>query len=133
MNNLIYTLPILLFTTICWAQSHFIGTPSLRISVSGIEHTIDKLDKLNAEKYLCVIEEIDGKLYWKSRDNKHLIKTESGAFSTYTALDGSGYVRIIRSKHKTAASLISETEKNFDYVESLHLGLGNVSYYGKSN
>lgn len=64
------------------------------------------------------------------RGNKQLVKIENGAFKTLIAPDGSCYVRIINPMMKDAASLMSNTEKTYDYIEHLVLGLRSVTYYG---
>lgn len=61
-----------------------------------------------------------------------MLRKESGAFITFVAVDGSGYVRIISPEMKDAASLMAETELKFDYAEHLLIGLRSVTYYGVS-
>ncbi len=80
----------------------------------------------------CVISRIGNNYYWASRENTPLGSVESGAFVTFVAVNGSGYVRIIKPEMKKAASLMSETEDLYDYVEHLLIGLRSVTYYGKS-
>jgi hypothetical protein len=46
-----------------------------------------------------------------------MVRVEAGAFITFIAANGAGYVRIVKPSMKTDASLMSETEKRFDYVE----------------
>jgi hypothetical protein len=62
-----------------------------------------------------------------------LTRIDSGAFTTYVANNGAGYVRIIKPEAKAAASLMSESEKQFDYVEQVPIGLRSVTYYGLRN
>lgn len=78
----------------------------------------------------CVISEIGGRYYWASRENKEMTRQEGGAFITFLAVDGGGYVRIIAPGMKQAVSLTGETEAKFDYVEHLLIGLKSVTYYG---
>jgi len=59
-----------------------------------------------------------------------MARIESGAFITFLALTGAGYVRIIAPAHKAAASLMGDTERQFDYVEHALIGLKSVTYYG---
>ena len=68
--------------------------------------------------------------YWASRENTELVRIDSGAFTTYVALTGAGYVRVIRTEQKQAASRANPTEASFDYVEHLVIGLRSVTYYG---
>jgi hypothetical protein len=49
----------------------------------------------------------------------------------FLAVDGSGYVRLIKPSLKDAASAMSATEKTYDYMEHLLLGLRTITYYGK--
>lgn len=52
------------------------------------------------------------------------------AFITFVALNGSGYVRVVKRDTKAAASLMSPTEERFDYVEHVMIGLRSITYYG---
>jgi hypothetical protein len=60
------------------------------------------------------------------------MRIDSGTFATFIALDGSGYIRIVISNLKVAASLMSDTETKYDYVEHMLIGLRSVTYYGIS-
>jgi hypothetical protein len=59
-----------------------------------------------------------------------MVRIESGAFVTYVAVNGSGYVRQIVPGMKAAAALAGDTESKFDYVEHILIGLKSVTYYG---
>jgi hypothetical protein len=134
MHKFISVFVFCLFTNFCNAQSFlFIGIPSIKVTEGGIERNAEKIEQSKASSVACVVKEIDGKFFWETRGNKPLLKTESNAFITFLAVDGSGYVRLIKPSLKEAASAISNTEKNFDYVEHLTLGLRSVTYYGKAN
>jgi hypothetical protein len=111
----------------------FIGTPNVKIIENGVERSLEKVEKSKELSLACVVREIDGRFYWESRGNRQLLKTDSGAFVTYAAVDGSGYIRAIKPSMKDAASIMSVAEKNFDYIEHLLLGLRTVTYYGKLN
>ena len=110
----------------------FSGTPEIKISESGIDRIINKIDIEKSNMLRCVISEIDDKYYWASRENKELVKINSGAFITFAALDGSGTIRIINPKLKDAASMMSQTEKKYDYVETMFIGLCILTYYGQN-
>ena len=122
------------FSNLCNAQSFsFTGLPSVKISEGGVERIAERIEPSKAQNISCVIKEADGKFFWASRENKQLVKIDSrGAFLVFLAVDGSGYIRIIKPELKDAASLMSATEKSFDYIEHLLLGLRSVTYYGKS-
>lgn len=55
----------------------------------------------------------------------------AGAFITFLAVNGSGYVRVVKPELKEVASLMSKTEESFDYVEHLTIGLRSVNYWGE--
>ena len=108
----------------------FTGLPAQKVSESGLDRRVDSVVRDAAVNLRCVVSEIGGKFYWASRDNKELVRLRSGAFTTFVAVDGSGYVRIIDPAQKAAVSLMSATEAKFDYVEHLLLGLRSVTYFG---
>lgn len=112
----------------------FVGVPAMKISEGGVERNVEKLEQSKSIELICVIKEIDGKFIWASRENKPLVKIDTGgAFLIFLAVDGSGYIRVIKPNFKSAASLMSPTEKSFDYIEHLLLGLRTITYYGKAN
>lgn len=112
------------------SRTVFAGVPSVKVSESGTERLPETIRRDNAVNLRCVVSEIDGKYYWATRGNKEMVRHASGAFVTYVAIDGSGYVRIVDPSAKGAASLMSPTEAKFDYVEHLLVGLRSVTYYG---
>jgi hypothetical protein len=59
-----------------------------------------------------------------------MVRIDNGAFSTFVALNGSGYVRVVRPTMKPTAGMMSPTEERFDYVEHLVIGLRSLTYYG---
>lgn len=116
------------------AQSRtvFSGVPVLKVSEGGVERLPEPLPGDKAVNLGCVISEIGGKYYWATRENKEMVRRTSGAFITYIAVDGSGYVRVVDPSAKGAASMISPTEAKFDYVEHLLVGLRSVTYFGNA-
>jgi hypothetical protein len=134
MRKLIFVFILFFFTNFCNAQTFlFTGIPSVKVTEGGIERNTEKIEQPKALTVACVIKEIDGKFFWVSRENKQLVKIDTrGAFLIFLAVDGSGYIRIIKPELKDAAALMSATEKTFDYIEHLLLGLRAITYYGKS-
>jgi hypothetical protein len=131
MKQLISAFFWFFLTVAAQAQSTiFTGLPTLKITEGGVERSADKLDRATASSLFCVINEKDGKFYWETRGNKPLLKIDSNEFVIYVAVDGSGYVRILKPKFKQAAASISATEKNYDYVEHILIGLRTITYYG---
>lgn len=116
------------------AQSRtvFSGVRVIKVNEGGIDRLSENLSREKAVNLGCVISEIGGKYYWATRENKEMVRRVSGAFITFLAVDGSGYVRLVDPGAKTAASLISPTEVKFDYVEHLLIGLQSITYYGNA-
>jgi hypothetical protein len=108
----------------------FAGIPSIKISEGGTDRVVEKLERAVAVNVAVVISEINGRYYWASRENKELSASEGAAFTTFTAVDGSGYIRVLDPQMKPAAALAYESAKAFDYVEHLLIGLNSVTYYG---
>ena len=108
----------------------FVGSPVRKVSEAGLSRIPEKLSPEKASASLCVISKVGAEYYWTSRNNLRLYRVESGAFITYLA-PGTGYVRIIMPDMKVSASLMSETEASFDYIEHMTLGLRTVTYWGK--
>lgn len=130
---ILFTFTVVLFN-FNWTRSTtvFRGRPIIKISEGGVERVPEQIAREKAVNLECVISEIEGRYYWASRENIELRLTESGAFITFVATNGSGYVRIILPELKAAASLMSPTEEKFDYVEHILLGLRSVTYYGNA-
>ncbi|MBF0121687.1 MAG: hypothetical protein HQK79_22885 [Desulfobacterales bacterium] len=133
MKKIIFLLVLSFSTNSAFAQETivFTGIPEIKISEGGIERTPENLSSDRALGYKCTITKIDGKYFWTTRENIELINISSGAYITFMALNGSGYVRIINPEMKSAVSIMGGTEKKFDYIEHLLIGLKSVTYYGK--
>ncbi|HVE48345.1 MAG TPA: hypothetical protein VNG69_01865 [Casimicrobiaceae bacterium] len=110
----------------------FAGVPSVKVTEGGSERVHEPISREQAAALKCAVSELEGRFFWASRDNREMMRTVSGAFVTYVAVDGSGYVRAIDGPAKNAASRMSSTEAQFDYVEHLAVGLRSVTYYGRA-
>lgn len=133
MKNVVILLTVLLIVTPAYAEETivFTGIPEIKISESGTSRVPENLSKSKSIEYKCTITKIDDKYYWTTRENTLLVPISSGAYLTFWAVNGSGYVRIIDPEMKSVVSMLDETGKEFDYVEHLLLGLTSVTYYGK--
>ena len=71
--------------------------------------------------------------FWESRGNIPLLPHKSGAYITFVAANGSGYVRILNKSMREMWALLLDVEKenNYLYVEHLAHRLGSVTYYGR--
>ena len=108
----------------------FQGTPQFRINELGVERA-EALSRQVAADFAVVISKIGDDYYWASRENLPLVEVDGGgAFVTYVAANGSGYVRVIKPEMKAVASLPGGASARYDYVEHLLLGLTSVTYYG---
>ena len=110
----------------------FSGIPIVKISEEGTSRGVEDLKGAKATEAECVIVKIGDKYLWRTRNNVEMARIQSGAFVTFVATSGAGYVRIIPLDLKEAASLMDETEKKYDYVEHMVIGLKSVTYYGNS-
>lgn len=110
----------------------FSGIPSVKISEGGTSRVVEDLKGAKATEAECMIVKTGDKYLWKTRKNTEMTQIQSGAFVTFVAMSGAGYVRIIPPDLKEAASLMDKTEKKYDYVEHMLIGLKSVAYYGKS-
>jgi len=120
----------------CYAQGNeeivFSGIPTVKISEGGASRVVEDLKDAKASEAECIVTKIDDKYFWKSRNNIELFMVQSGAFVSFVATNGSGYIRVIPSDLKEVASLMDETEKKYNYVEHLLIGLRAVTYYGNA-
>ena len=108
----------------------FKGLPMVKISEGGVSRVPENITRGRAVNFKCIISKIGGAYYWASRENVKLSRIDSGAFSTFVAENGSGYIRIVNPDLKVTASQLGETEAKYDYTEHLLIGLGSVTYYG---
>ena len=114
----------------------FSGIPEIKISEGGLSRIPEKINKEKAMGYKCTISKIGDKYLWTTRENTELIPVENGAYITFLAVNGSGYVRIIKPSKKDVVkqmgAMTGDPEEKFDYVEHLLLGLKSITYYGIS-
>jgi len=132
MKKFVITLFILIIAATVHAQSTvvFKGLPIVKISEGAVSRVPENITRDRAVNLKCIISKISGSYYWASRENVKLLRIDSGAFSTFVAENGSGYIRLVNPDLKVAASLMSETEAKYDYIEHLLIGLRSVTYYG---
>ncbi len=110
----------------------FSGVPLFKISEGGDERVVENLEKDRAVEAKCIITKVGDQYFWASRDNAELFSIPGGAFLTFVATSGAGYVRIVPLGYKADAALMDDAEKKFDYVEHMLIGLRSVTYYGKT-
>jgi len=114
------------------ARTVFKGRPELKIEEVGVDRLVEDVPRREAPNLECVISQIGGRYYWASRENKELLRVESGSFITFIAVGGAGYVRLTKPDMKAMAGLMGLAEERFDYVEHMLIGLSSVTYYGRA-
>ena len=126
---------LVLFACSLKAQSEpatvFAGRPSIKIILNGNSPQIEKLSDVDQANSKCIISRIDGKYYWASRENKELLRHAAGAFVTFHAVDGSGYVRLSNPEDRKLLSGSGYPGSQFDYVEHVLMGLASITYNGQ--
>lgn len=91
----------------------FKGRPVVKISEGGTERTPEALAREQAVNLECVISQIGNNYYWASRENTPLVRIDSGAFTTFIAANGAGYVRVTKPEAKSTAALMGAAEKQY--------------------
>ncbi|MCP4339452.1 MAG: hypothetical protein GY799_11330 [Desulfobulbaceae bacterium] len=135
-KTMLVLLILLIITGFTYAEETivFTGIPKIKISENGVSRIPETLSKDMAIQFKCIIRKSDDKYYWTSRENVELLPITSGAFITYMAINGSGYIRLTKPKMREVVRKMGTTvdvpEENFDYVEHLLLGLKSITYYG---
>lgn len=117
------------------AQDHrvvFEGRPLHKVESSFTETETADLTPEESFEYSVRIVERAGQFYWASRDMRRLTRSESGAYITFHAVNGSGYVRIyIPMMLDLRERLPLETRRReIGYVEHLLAGFTSITYYG---
>ena len=126
---LLLALPVMSHAT----ELEFEGTPEVKVQVmDGVAQTEAVAPQKAPEFRALVVREGD-QFYWASRNNVPLIKRESGAYATYVAANGAGYVRVlIPAMRKLHDSLPPDQRKRgFLYMEHLINQMGSITYFGK--
>ena len=110
----------------------FEGTPLRKVESSFLATNVSNMSADEGIKYQVRIVEHNGKYYWASRERRQLVRTESGAYITFFAVDGSGYVRVGSPMLLELRDQLSEEQrqKEVGYSEHLLLQLSSVTYYG---
>ena len=88
-----------------------------------VQEDSSNLDDKQSKEFVCIISRRDGKYYWTSRNNIEVTRIESGPFITFSAMNGSGYVRYTQAV----------PDSPIDYMEHLIDKLFTITYWGKSS
>jgi hypothetical protein len=111
----------------------FSGTPSRKVEIDEKGEGAYKLTEEEKGKYQVVITKEGEKYFWTSRGGLEMVRTESGSYLTYVAINGSGYVRTLQPWVRDMHAKLSEKEKReagFLYLEHLVHRMGSITYFG---
>jgi hypothetical protein len=111
----------------------FEGYPVKKIEMTEQTTASYDVPKSKASEYRVVIEREGENYYWRSRENLQLVRTQSGVYVTYLAANGSGYIRVLNDAMREMYKLLTDEEKqnNYLYMEHLVHRLGSITYYGR--
>ena len=115
------------------ADIEFEGMPSSKIQMAGGVTQTESLTPAQAREFRVLIVRDGDAFAWASRNNVLLTKRESGAYITYVAANGAGYVRVLNpAMRKFRESLPPEQrQREFVYMEHLVNQMGSITYFGK--
>jgi hypothetical protein len=115
------------------ADLEFEGLPLVKIEVIEGASQTQPIPRQRAREYSVRIERTGSGYVWASRNNVPLVKIESGAYVTYVATNGAGYIRVLDpAMRKAILSLPAEQrEKEFTYMEHMVNRLGSLTYFGR--
>ncbi len=113
------------------ADSFFVGIPLSKITVSeqGIEEA--GISGIDALEYKVVIELIGEDFVWATRNNLRLIPVVSGAYTTFIAENGSGYIRVLDEQMREIGDKLPESQRGYYYMEHLIHQMGSITYLGR--
>ncbi|MDA0687666.1 MAG: hypothetical protein O2948_03390 [Proteobacteria bacterium] len=106
------------------------GTPSKVVEIDQFG------DRATYSEFLSIDLRItrDGDNYfWASRGNIQLAVTHSGIYTTYIAVDGSGYIRTVNdtARERFIEQSPSNVLGRYTYVEHISEDLTSISIYGR--
>ena len=124
IKHIIALVILLLLPVVCVAQQELVvlnGTPNIQnkssLEVSG---NFSLTEFQQAESRLIITKK-GQKYYWTTRQNRELIKHESGIYTIFMESNGAGYVKAMKSADKVL------------YMEHMGLGLETITYWGTAD
>ena len=133
-DHLVLLLAAAVLAPSVWAADvEFEGTPSVKVEVrEGVAQTQTVPQQRASEMGVRVMRSANGYL-WASRNNVPLVKQESGAYVTYVANTGAGYIRVLNPAMRRAVQSMptEQRDKEFLYMEHMVNQLGSITYFGK--
>jgi hypothetical protein len=110
----------------------FEGTPNVKVEVAEGTSETTRLRPERAKELTVRITKTATGYAWSSRNNVPMTRTESGAYVTYMATTGAGYVRVLSPAMRKALEALpkEKRDKEFTYMEHMTHQLGSVTYFG---
>lgn len=133
MKYLLFVAFVFCFEIVAAQEVVFEGFPSKRAQNNSDGRMGSTLYFEETREFAVKITKVGEQYFWASRENIPLIRTESGIYITYTATNGSGYIRTL---NPTAREVFLNAPPNnqigqITYIEHLLLGLESITYYGR--
>ena len=115
------------------ADLEFEGMPSVKIEMLEGASQTQPVPPQRAREFAVRVTKTPSGYAWATRNNVPLVKYESGAYITYVATTGAGYVRVLSPTMRTALQSLpkEQREKEFVYMEHIVNQLGSITYFGK--
>jgi hypothetical protein len=115
------------------AELEFEGMPSSKIQVTEGVAKVEPISSLQAREFRVLIVREGDTFVWASRNNVPLVKRESGAYITYVAANGAGYVRVLNPTMRKLREALppEQRDKEVVYMEHLVHQMGSITYFGK--
>ena len=110
----------------------FEGRPVRKVESSFLATGAVDLSGDEAFEFQVRIVERQGKFFWATRGMKELVRSESDAYITYHAIDGSGYVRVGSPFLLDLMDQLPDDQRQQEigYVEHLLIQFASLTYYG---
>jgi hypothetical protein len=110
----------------------FEGRPIRKVESSFAATASTNLNADDSFKLSVRIVERNGKYYWASRGMGELIRREAGAYITFIAIDGAGYVRVGVPFLLDLRDQLPDGQRSQEigYVEHLLTQFASITYYG---
>jgi len=99
-------------------EAVFIGIPFEVAYIKPGEASYKPIPQQKQTKLMAVVSKKEGRYFWTSRENKELSKSVSEIVTTYSSLDGSGYIKVFSAEGKSM------------YLEYIPYWVNSITYYG---
>ena len=99
----------------------------------GTSRSAKVFSREEALQWKMIVTKVGDSYYSAARKNHQLIPIDTGGYTTFIDLTGTGYLRVIKTfvkKEMTSQFGSKVAEAQFDYTEHLMLGMSSVTYYG---